>query len=224
MHLLGVRRPFPELAGVLKVIVGCWLKTFLGSLRWGFQQPKEVRVEFGADVDRFTVAELVAQNHAMGPVVAPEPESETIGLPGIVIPYPLSQLILEGKLRIHITPAKMPHGYCFLQKLGWLWLIESHSKRQHTSAEELFDEMQIVPPDMLDKLLQRPLESQIIGVVTFGKSVWYNRKLDFDAAFCDHFIPASHGYAWDAQTFSRVGWRIESVCRLSTVAGCRGTV
>ena len=67
---------------------------------------------------------------------------------------------------------------------------------------------------MLAEFPYRPLKSQIVGVVKFGEAVRYCSKHDFDAAVHDHCIPAGHSHDWNENALSRVGWRIETVCRL----------
>ena len=52
------------------------------------------------------------------PVVLLEEEAKTVGLPGIAIPYPLSQLVVEGKLGIYITPATHVGEYYQYYSLG----------------------------------------------------------------------------------------------------------
>ena len=137
------------------------------------------------------------------------------GLPGIVIPYPLSRLILEGYISTHIIPKTTCGGYCSLQGRGWLWLIESHATTRTTSSKLMFDLRQMVQPELFARLPARPEKSQVVGVVKFGEAVTYRSKAEFDIDVQNHFVPADHAAAWCEATSSRVGWRIGAVRSLS---------
>ena len=141
-------------------------------------------------------------------------EADELTLPGIVIPYPLSQLMLHGISRIHITPEKPSEVYDKFQGCEWLWLIEGHARSSKLPAAKMFDPLRIGPPEGLTKFPARPAKPQIVGLVRFGASVLYKSKDDFDEDDELHFVPADHASAWGEQTTSRVGWRIRDVCML----------
>ena len=136
------------------------------------------------------------------------------GLPGIVIPYPLSRLMLDGHLSTHIIPVTTCRGYCSLQRRGWLWLIESHATSRKTSSRNMYDPRQIVPPERFGSFPARPEKLQVVGVVKFGETVTYRSKAEFDVDVHSHFVPVDHASAWCEPMSIRIGWRIGAVCSL----------
>ena len=144
------------------------------------------------------------------PAVEPVKKTVLFELPGILIPYPLSQLMLKGIMRIHITPETAAPGFSQLQGCKWIWIIEVHSTSRKEADVKLFDAAQLVPPELLAGFPARPLQSQIIGAVRFGDAVQYCSKPDFDADVQQHLLPASHVAAWGKETSLR--WLAHRSC------------
>jgi hypothetical protein len=148
-------------------------------------------------------------------------------MPGLVVPYPLSQLILRGICSIHMTlPRNSPQYQALfsrsLRAAGWVWLIEGHAKSRNLPKATLYDLQSAVPADVFGKLPSRPVHSQIVGAVQFGDEVRYHTREQFQADFHRHFIPVDHMGGWPEKTELKVGWRLQEFASVASPYSLQG--
>ena len=97
-------------------------------------------------------------------------------LPGICIPWPLSQAVLIGCCERYLLPrSKEIQNQQKNLPLGeWLWLVEGLPSRDAQNRFRLED---AVPDALRGQSGQKPMQSLIVGVVKFEGQTKYTSKL-----------------------------------------------
>ena len=146
-----------------------------------------------------------------------------VALPGICIPWPLSQAILSGCCERYLWPRskEIPSQMKNLPSGEWLWLVEGLPSRDKQHRFQL----EAVVPDALQKQIgQRQQKSLVVGVVKFDGQTNYTSKVLLDADSEAHRVPPDHPYAWAPDDKVRSSWTVVGAARLRTPLPnrCRG--
>lgn len=199
-----------------------WVQDLAANL--SIDEPQDTCEQPESNKHEVSRLENVRKQPTLDAVMMVQPETTTllqetscsvlgIALAGIAIPYPLSQLILERRIAIHLVPEQATSGYHKLRTMGWLWIIEKQSK---TVRRMDYDDGQFIPSDLKSNLPGRSETPRIVGVVIFHDELHYNCAETFNAALQHHLVPSEHVHGWRPTTVSRTGWNVKEARRLAS--------
>ena len=131
-----------------------------------------------------------------------------LSLPGLKMPWPSSQLILEGVKTVEARPYALGNKH-IAQPGVEMWLVETPAKGHAVFDCWLFVDGAWVSP--------MPKKAQIVGTVTFSGSDEYGSLCAFRADRRNHRIAKGGQYDWDG-TGKRYAWRVSAFRRLEQPA------
>jgi hypothetical protein len=160
---------------------------------------------------RATGSTIPIQGHAGAESQTEQGTSATssLSLPGLNIQWPFTQLILAGVKTIEVRTYELGHRN-IAHPNREVWLVE-------TISGSLKD---ATVPEGVD-VPEKPPCAQIVGTITFSRSVPYDDRSDFNSTRNQHRIAVGGKHDWTDKS-DRHAWHISSCKRLAAPIPCPG--